>query len=144
MKTSRSLSRTFSATLGCLATIVTAHSQSAPSSLPPGGRPGQSQGAAAQRAAEEIVELNPFEVTAGKDNSYGALNSNSITSFRIELDKVPVSADVFSKAFMDDIGAMEVEEMIQGYSAGAGITSGSGSPSSAASVNTTCIRSRAS
>ena len=135
MKTSRSLSRTLSAALGCLATLVTAFSQSAPSASPPVGRPGQSQGAGAPQAAEEVVELNPFEVTAGKDNSYGALNSNSITSFRIELDKVPVSADVFSKAFMDDIGAMEVEEMIQGFSAGAGITSGSGSPSSAASVN---------
>jgi outer membrane receptor for monomeric catechols len=135
MKTTGSFVPTLSAALGCLATIVTAFSQSVSSAPPPAGRSGQSQRASAPRATDEVVELNPFEVTAGKDNSYGALNSNSITSFRVELDKVPVSADVFSKAFMDDIGAMEVEEMIQDYAAGAGITSGSGSPSSAASVN---------
>ena len=56
-------------------------------------------------SSSDVVELSAFEVTAAKDNSYGALNSNSITTFRVELNQIPVSADVFSKAFMEDIAA---------------------------------------
>ena len=84
-------------------------------------------------SSSDVVELSAFEVTAAKDNSYGALNSNSITTFRVELNQIPVSADVFSKAFMEDIAATNVEEMIQGYSAGAGLTSSN--PSGNASSN---------
>ena len=58
---------------------------------------------AEQRA--EAVKLDPFEVRADSDNSYGALNSNSITRFNTELNKMPLSADVFDRAFIDDVGA---------------------------------------
>lgn len=71
---------------------------------------------------EQVVELNPFEVQADPDNSYGAVNSNSITRFKTELFKLPVSADVFTDAFMKDIGATDVESTIQGYSGAAGIS----------------------
>ena len=64
--------------------------------------------------------MNPFEVQADQDNSYGALNSNSITRFNTELDKMPISADIYTQTFMNDVGATSVEAMIQTYSAGAG------------------------
>jgi outer membrane receptor for ferric coprogen and ferric-rhodotorulic acid len=68
----------------------------------------------------ELVTLNPFEVKAEADNSYGALNSNSLTQFNTALDKTPVSADIFTAEFMRDINVTSVEEMLNGYGAGAG------------------------
>ena len=82
---------------------------------------------------EEAVVLTPFEVAADNDHSYGALNSNSITRFNTELDHMPVSADIFDKAFMKDINASSVEDMVAGYSAGAG--SAVASPGASASSN---------
>ena len=79
--------------------------------------------AAAAKAAprdSDTVTLNPFEVKGDSDSSYGALNSNSITRFNTELDHMPVSADIFNEAFMKDIAATSVEDMVVGYSAGAG------------------------
>jgi outer membrane receptor protein involved in Fe transport len=72
---------------------------------------------------ESVVQLNPFEVNADSDNSYGALNSNSLTRFNAELDKMPISADIFDQTFMNDVGATNIEEMVMKYSAGAGIAS---------------------
>jgi len=68
------------------------------------------------------VQLTPFEVVSDKDNSYGAVNSNAITRFNVELSKLPVSADIFTQAFMDDIGATSVEGMVVANSAGAGLS----------------------
>ena len=76
--------------------------------------------AAAKKSAGELVILNPFEVKAESDNSYGALNSNSLTQFNTELSKTPVSADIFTEEFMRDISATSIEEMLNGYGAGAG------------------------
>lgn len=73
-------------------------------------------------AGEEVpVQLSRFEVEADADTSYGALNSNSITLFKVELNKLPVSADVYTEAFMRDTGATSVEEMIMEHTAGAGL-----------------------
>ena len=66
------------------------------------------------------VTLNPFEVKAEADNSYGALNSNSLTQFNTALNRTPVSADIFTEDFMRDISATSIEEMLNGYGAGAG------------------------
>jgi outer membrane receptor protein involved in Fe transport len=77
-----------------------------------GGRPG-----------DETVQLNVFEVSADRDDSYGALNSNSITRFNTELAKLPISADIYNEAFMRDINATSVEQMISEYTAGAGFAS---------------------
>jgi len=90
------------------------------------------EAASAGRVEREVVQLNPFEVSAGRDNSYGALNSNSITSFTTELNKLPVSADIFDQTFMNDLGVMSVEEMVQGFAAGAAVSSSS--PATSAST----------
>jgi outer membrane receptor protein involved in Fe transport len=74
----------------------------------------------AAKKAADLVTLNPFEVKAETDNSYGALNSNSLTQFNTPLHKTPVSADIFTAEFMRDIAATSVEEMLNGYGAGAG------------------------
>jgi outer membrane receptor protein involved in Fe transport len=75
---------------------------------------------AKKKAPDELITLNPFEVSAGTDNSYGALNSNSLTQFNTALNKTPVSADIFTEEFMRDISATSIEEMLNGYGAGAG------------------------
>ena len=72
---------------------------------------------------DEAVVLSAFEVTAEADKSYGALNSNSLTAFSTELKRMPVSADVFGEAFMNDVGLNTVEQMLQMFSAGAGMAS---------------------
>ena len=67
--------------------------------------------------ASAPVQLNPFEVKADPDTSYGALNSNAITRFSAEMEKLPVSADIFTQRFMEDIAADSIEAMLQAYSA---------------------------
>jgi hypothetical protein len=71
--------------------------------------------AAGEGSAVAAVRLDPFEVKTDRDNSYGALNSNSITRFNTALDKTPVSADVFSSQFMDDVGATDINSMLTTY-----------------------------
>jgi len=76
--------------------------------------------ATATSASDKTVVLDPFEVSTTSDKSYGELNSNSITAFKTELDKMPVSADVFDQAFMNDTGLNSVESVLSLYSAGSG------------------------
>ncbi|MCX6951525.1 MAG: TonB-dependent receptor plug domain-containing protein [Verrucomicrobia bacterium] len=85
--------------------------------------------APAPAVPEETITLTAFEVKADSDKSYGALNSNSITRFNTELDRMPVSADIFNEAFMKDVAAVSVEDMITTYSAGAGAAIASPGPS---------------
>lgn len=70
---------------------------------------------AAPAPATETIQLNAFEVRADNDNSYGALESNSLTAFRMDLAKAPVTAQVFTQAFMDDIAATSIEEVLTNY-----------------------------
>jgi outer membrane receptor protein involved in Fe transport len=78
---------------------------------------------ASTKAAEELITLNPFEVKAEADSSYGALNSNSLTQFNTALNKTPVSADIFTEEFMRDISATSIEDMMLAYGAGTGMVS---------------------
>ena len=78
------------------------------------------------KLVEETLFLNVFEVLADRDDSYGALNSNSITRFNTELAKLPISAEIYNEAFMRDVNATSVEEMISSFTAGAGFSSSDG------------------
>ncbi len=98
------------------------HAQTAPAPSP----------AKPAKPEEETIQLNVFEVLADKDDSYGALNSNSITRFNTELSKLPISADVYNEAFMRDVNAGSVEQMISSYTAGAGFSSSDGPASTLA------------
>ena len=97
--------------------VPIARPQSRPVATPPG-----SDAQRPPRPLEETLVLNPFEVIATSDKSYGALNSNSITAFNTELFKLPISADIFDETFMKDTGMTSAEDMVQNFSAGAGIT----------------------
>lgn len=66
-------------------------------------------------SGEDTVKLDPFEVKTSEDTSYGALNSNSITRFNVELDKTPVSADIYTSQFMDDTGVTDINAMLSTY-----------------------------
>ena len=46
--------------------------------------------------------------------SHGALESNLLTSFRMDLTKMPATAQVFTRTFMDDIAATSIEEVLVG------------------------------
>jgi len=83
--------------------------------------------------AGEIVKLNPFDVQVDSDRGYAALNSNSITRFNTQLDKLPISADIFDQTFMNDtnVAGSTIEQMIETYSAGTGFTSSDPGPGSA-------------
>ncbi len=70
--------------------------------------------------ASETMVMSPFEVRTDKDTSYGALNSNSIGAFNMELLKTPVAADIFTEQFIQDVGATTVEDLLNGYGAGVG------------------------
>jgi len=78
------------------------------------------EGSSIPHRLDSTVRLDPFEVSAISDKSYGAVNSNSLTAFKTELSKLPVSADVFDQAFLDDTNLGTVEQTIQFFSAGAG------------------------
>ena len=118
------------APLGFLLVASLASAQVAPApsrTTPPAGAPGARAG--------EAIELSAFEVRSERDNSYGALNSASITRFNVEMEAMPVSADIFTETFMRDIAASSVEEVIQGYSAGAGYADGSDNGAGTAANN---------
>ncbi|MGH7945648.1 MAG: TonB-dependent siderophore receptor, partial [Opitutaceae bacterium] len=91
--------------------LVSAHAQAAPTG-----------DAARVSGAETTITLSPFEVTADPDDSYGAVNSNSITRFKTELSRLPLSAEIFTETFLKDVAARTMEEMLLDYSAGAGLT----------------------
>jgi len=57
----------------------------------------------AQDEEEEIITLTPFEVKADPEDSYRAVNLNSITGTRTTLENVPASAEVFTKTFIEDL-----------------------------------------
>src|SRR4051812_11770053 len=63
-------------------------------------------------AKDETIKLNAFEVRSETDRSYGALDSNSLAAFRMELAKVPATAEVFTSAFMDDLGLTSIEDVL--------------------------------
>lgn len=84
------------------------------------------------KPTEEATVLNVFEVSADKDDSYGALNSNSITRFNTELAKLPITADIYNEALMRDLNANSVEAMISSFTAGAGFSSSDGPASTLA------------
>ncbi len=71
---------------------------------------------------EQVVRLDPFEVSTAKDTSYGALNSNSITRFNTELAKTPVVADIFTQQFMQDTQVQTVEDLFKNYGTSTGMT----------------------
>lgn len=63
----------------------------------------------------EVIELSPFEVNVGRDRGYSALQSNSLTAFSIDLEKLPATAQVFTATFMEDVAATSVQDVLVNY-----------------------------
>jgi len=65
---------------------------------------------------DQVVELSPFEVRVDKDRGYGALQSSSLTNFSMDLQKMPATAQVFTRSFLDDTASTSIEDMLATYS----------------------------
>jgi outer membrane receptor protein involved in Fe transport len=66
-------------------------------------------------ADKDVLQLSPFEVNVSKDAGYGALQSNSLTNFSMDLQKMPATAQVFTQQFMDDTASTSIEAMLVSY-----------------------------
>jgi outer membrane receptor protein involved in Fe transport len=69
----------------------------------------------ADSPANEVISLSPFEVRSDATNSYGALQSNSLTAFRMDLAKMPATAQVFTQTFLDDVAATSAQDVLVKY-----------------------------
>ena len=75
------------------------------------------------RPREETIVLSPFEVTADTGDKYGTTQSNSVTMFRTDTDRLPVTADVLTSQFMGDLGIFDLDILISCQAAGGGFGS---------------------
>jgi outer membrane receptor protein involved in Fe transport len=78
-------------------------------------------------AAGAILALSPFEVNVTRDRGYSALQSNSLTAFSLDLEKMPATAQVFTSAFIEDVAATSVQDVLVNYSGLVGADPNNGS-----------------
>src|SRR5688572_23239225 len=74
--------------------------------------PAQVTPAAPPATAEEAVTLSPFEVRTDKDTGYTATSTLAGSRLNTALRDTPASISVFTKEFLDDIGAINVVEAL--------------------------------
>ena len=70
-------------------------------------------------SGEEPVTLSPFEVSADKDVGYAASSSLAGSRLNSELKNTPAAITVFTREFLNDIGALNTEAALA-YSLNAG------------------------
>src|SRR5687768_11541582 len=63
--------------------------------------------------SEEAVTLSPFEVRTDKDTGYTATSTLAGSRLNTALRDTPASISVFTKEFLDDIGAINVVEALE-------------------------------
>jgi outer membrane receptor protein involved in Fe transport len=68
--------------------------------------------ASADALAAGAVTLTPFEVSADAFDTYEATNTNSITGTNTPLGKTPLDAKVFNRQLMDEMGVVDMTEML--------------------------------
>ena len=68
--------------------------------------------AAAEARAADTVTLTPFEVKADLSDTYDATNTNSVTGTNTPLSKTPLDAKVFNREMMDELGIVDMTEML--------------------------------
>jgi len=84
---------------------------------------GLAQDGASSSGEEEVFTLTPFEVSGDSDNSYYGSNSISGTRTRTDLKNLPMSMQVLTSDFIQDIGAHDLIDVVtyaSGVSQGAG------------------------
>ena len=76
--------------------------------------PGRAQTAPAAPAAErpDAVQLSPFEVRPDEDSGYQAANTTAGSRLNARLKDTPASISPFTKEFLSDIGATDLESML--------------------------------
>lgn len=65
-----------------------------------------------EEAAKDFVLLTPFEVKADASDTYDATNTNSVTGTNTALNKTPLDAKVFNRQMMDEMGVVDMTEML--------------------------------
>jgi outer membrane receptor protein involved in Fe transport len=61
---------------------------------------------------DERITLNPFEISADATDTYEATNTNSVTGTNTPLNKTPLDAKVFNRQMMDEMGVVDMTEML--------------------------------
>jgi outer membrane receptor protein involved in Fe transport len=68
--------------------------------------------AAAEARTAAAVTLSPFEVVADPTDTYEAHNTNSVTGTNTPLNKTPLDAKVFNRQMLDELGAIDMTDML--------------------------------
>ncbi|MDQ8183126.1 TonB-dependent receptor plug domain-containing protein [Pelagicoccus sp. SDUM812005] len=76
---------------------------------------------------DEVYELSPFVVDGSEDNGYRAANTLAGTRMNAQLKDTAASVSTFTKAFLEDLGATDLESVMN-YSASAEKSVGDTSP----------------
>lgn len=63
-------------------------------------------------ARATAVVLTPFEVLADKKDSYEATNTASLTGINTSLQRVPITADIYNRALLDDLGVTDLNRFL--------------------------------
>ena len=61
----------------------------------------------------DTLQLSPFEVRTDKDTGYTATNTLAGSRLNTSLRDTPAAISVFTKEFLDDIGAINVTEALE-------------------------------
>lgn len=77
--------------------------------------------------SDEVFELSPFVVDGSGDNGYRAANTLAGTRMNAQLRDTAASVSTFTKAFLEDLGATDLESVMS-YSASAEKSVGDTSP----------------
>jgi len=67
-------------------------------------------GAQATPTDQEVIRLNPFEVTESQDDSFRAMSVGSGSRLRLELKDTPVAYSVVNREFIDALGIVDLAE----------------------------------
>jgi outer membrane receptor protein involved in Fe transport len=61
---------------------------------------------------EELITLTAFEVKDDASDTYEATNTNSVTGTNTPLNKTPLDAKIFNRQLMDELGVVDMTEML--------------------------------
>lgn len=101
-------SRSFFATVASWLLVSTAAGAQTAGPLKPAGADDPSN----PKASSEVISLSPFEVSESADNGYAAASTLAGSRINTELRNTSASISVFTKDFLRDIGALNLNEAL--------------------------------
>ncbi len=72
----------------------------------------QAQPATKPTGNEAAIVLTPFEVLADRRDTYEATNTTSLTGINTSLQRVPITADIYNRALLDDLGVTDFNRFL--------------------------------